>query len=100
MEYYAILMFVFAGCLFFYAALLMITKDPKLILRGYAAKMKDKRQYAAQVGRVLGLTALAPFLSALIARGTDNGIFSVLALIVGLVFFIWLGVRGMKNGEG
>lgn len=90
-------MFIFAGCLFFYAALLIITKDPKLLVRAYAAKMKDKKQYAAQVGRVLGLAALAPFLSALIARGTDNGLFSVLALVVGLVFFIWLGVRGMKN---
>lgn len=50
------------------------------------------------MARALGLAALAPFLSALIARITDNGLFSVLALAVGLVFFIWLGVRGMKNG--
>ena len=97
MENYAILMFIFAGILFFYAALLCGTKNPNLIPRFQAANVKDKKKYADQVGRVLGLAAIAPFLSALIARRTDSGLFSVLALVGGLIFFIWLGVRMMKN---
>lgn len=40
MENYSILMFIFAGCLFFYAALLIITKDPRLIPRADAAKIE------------------------------------------------------------
>lgn len=67
MEGYAVLMLIFAGCLFLYAGILAKTKDIKLIPRSYAAETKNKEQHAENVAKATGLAALAPLASALVA---------------------------------
>ena len=96
---FAILMFCLAGGLLLYAALLAKEKDPTLIPRNYAAKMKDRRAYARQFARVIALVAAAPALSGLIALLTDAALPTLLALVGGLVVCLWLGARWMKKAQ-
>ena len=96
MEYaFSIMMFALAAGLLLYAGLLAAAKDPTLIPRHYAAKMQDPKEYAAQIARVVCITACAPALSGLI------GLFSTAAafveLLIGFVFFIWLGIKTMHR---
>ena len=97
MEGYAILMLIFAGCLFLYAGVLAKTKDIKLIPRSNAVKIKDKARHAENVAKVTALAALAPLASALVARITDAAAQSLIVLFIGLIFLLWLGVRWIKR---
>lgn len=99
MEGYAVLMLIFAGCLFLYAGILAKTKDIKLIPRSYAAETKNKEQHAENVAKATGLAALAPLASALVARITDAALPSLGVLLVGLVCMLWLGARLAKQGR-
>lgn len=99
MQYYAVLMFIFAGFIFLYAGLLAWTKDVRLLRFRYAAKMKDSKKYAEKAAKVLALAGLAPFLSALVARITDSGLASLFTLIAGGAALIALGVK-LTRGEG
>ena len=99
MEGYAVLMLIFAGCLFLYAGILAKTKDIKLIPRSYAAETKNKEQHAENVAKATGLAALAPLASALVARITDAALQSLGVLLVGLVCMLWLGARLAKQGR-
>ena len=98
MEYgFSILMFIFAGALLLYAALMIATKDVRFIpyrVRG-KAKMKNRQAYVAWVGKIVALTACAPLLGGLV--GLLNAGAGMAALAVGLVAFIWLGVKLMKR---
>jgi len=98
MEGYAILMLIFAGCLFLYAGLLAKTKDIGLIPRSYAVKPKNKARYAENVAKVTALAALAPLASALVARITDAALPALITLIGGLILMLWLGVRSLRHG--
>ena len=93
MEGYAVLMACFAGFLLLYAALLAKTMDVQLIPRHYAAKMKNKKQYAKGVAKVVALVALAPLASALAAFITDAALPSLLVLFIGFILTLWLGIR-------
>ncbi len=62
---FSYLMFAFSGMLLLFAGLLYLTGDPKLIMRGYAAKMKNPKRYARQFAKVLAIVAVAPILGGL-----------------------------------
>ncbi len=93
---YSILMFCFAGALLLYGIVLVATKDPGLIPRADAAEIKDKKAYAAQFGKIICATALAPLTSGLIAWNGHFG-YAVIMLVVGFVVCIWEGTRMMKQ---
>ena len=98
MEYaYSIIMGVFAAALLLYAGLMALTKDYKMLpYRARASvKPKDKKKYTLQLAKVIALVALAPLISALV--GLWNKIVAVVVLILGVIIFIWLGTKIMKD---
>ena len=98
---FSILMFCFAGALLIYAGLVAMG-NTGLILRLRFARVKDKKKYARQFGRILALVACAPLLSGIVAMlgDLDRTILPALAtLVVGTAAAIAVGVRGMDKDE-
>lgn len=98
MEYgYSILMGIFAGLILFYAGLMALTKDYKMLpLRArVSVQPKDEKRYMKQLAKVVALVALAPALSAL--TGLWNMIAALIVLVVSAVVFIWLGTKIMRG---
>ena len=98
MEYaYSILMAIFAGALLIYAGLMALTKDYKMLpLRSrQSVKPKDPKKYTFQLSKVIALVASAPALSAFV--GLFSVVASVIVLILGIVFCIWIGTKIMKD---
>ena len=93
---FSILMFCFAGALLLYGVLLVATKDPGLIPRADAVEMKDKKAYAAQLGKIVCATSLAPLTSGLIAWNGQHFGYAMIMLVVGFVICIWEGTKMMK----
>ena len=83
MNPFSILMFCFSGALFLYSVLLYITKDYKLIPRGYVSKTDDKQAYTKQVAEIVALVAVAPAHCGYIALFSMG--WSVVVLIVEMV---------------
>lgn len=94
---YSILMFIFAGALLLYAALLAITKDYNLLpLRAQqSVKPKDPRLYAFQLSKVIALTAAAPAVCGIV--GIWSGIGAGVAFVAVLALCLWIGTRMMRN---
>ena len=100
MEYgYSVLMAIFSAALLFYAGLMAIFRDYKLIpMRArVSVKPKNEKKYMAQLAKVIALVALSPALSAL--AGLWNLLAGLIVLILSAIFFIWLGTKLMKNVE-
>jgi hypothetical protein len=94
---YSILMGLFSAALLIYAALMAVTKDYDLL--PYRAQVsvspKDPELYMVKLAKCVALTALAPALSALV--GLWNNLAAFVVLVAGIVFFLWLSVRIMKD---
>ena len=71
-----------------------ITKDYKLIPRGYASKTDDKKVYARQVAEIVALVAVAPAHCGYVALFSMG--WSVVVLIVEIVLAIWVGTKIME----
>ena len=97
MEYaYSILMFCFSGLLLLYAAALGATGDASMIVRSYAAKMRDPKAYARKFAGAVALAALAPLLSGLVAL-PHWYVAAVIVLIVGLGLALFLATVIMRD---
>ena len=94
MNPFSILMFCFSGALFLYAVLLYTTRDYKLIPRGYASKIDDKKAYARQVAEIVALVAVAPAHCGYVALFSMG--WSVVVLVVEMVLAIWVGTKIME----
>ncbi len=94
MNPFSILMLCFSGALLLYAGLLALTKDYKLIPRGYAVKVKNKRAYAVNMAKVVALTAVPPAHCAIAAM--FNGVLAATVLLVEMAMAIWIGTQIMK----
>ncbi len=101
MEYaFSVLMFVFAALLLLYAALVG-RGGFDMIPRGYAASVDDKKAYAKNFAKMLGIVAAAPAVSGLIAlvgvmlTERDDLVIgiSVIILIIGIVAALTAGVK-------
>ena len=100
MEYgYSVLMAAFAAAILFYAGLMAIFKDYKMLpyRARVSVKPKDEKRYMTQLSKAVALVALAPALSAL--AGLWNMLAAMIVLIVGTVVFIWLGTKLMRSVE-
>ena len=92
----SILMFGFAGLLLLYSLLLFATGDPLLIPKHHAAKMRDEKEYARQLGKACFLLAIAPAAAGLAGLFLGN-IALFIVLIAGFVLCIWGATRVMKD---
>ncbi len=93
----SILLLCFSAALFLYAFVLYRTKDSKLIMFDYAAKMKDRKAYAKQFAKVIALVAAAPLLSALVGLLSGSGKWTFRVLLGGVVLAIAIGADMMKK---
>ncbi len=94
MNPFSILMLCFSGALLLYAGLLALTKEYKLIPRGCATKVKDKRAYTVNMAKAVALTAIPPAHCAIAAM--FNGVLAVTVLLVEMVMALWIGTQIMK----
>ena len=90
--------FGFGGALMLYAILLRLTLDVKLIPRNYAAEIKDPKDYAKTVSRMIFFLALA------LLSGGWVGVYAgpLIGLIVmlgTLVLAIWLCVWLWRSSQ-
>ena len=94
---FTILMLIFAGALLLYAALMALTKDYKIlpVRARQSVKPKDPKKYTFQLSKVIALVSLAPALSGIV--GIWSGIGAGIVFVAGLIVFIWLGTKIMKN---
>lgn len=90
----SILMFCFSGALLLYAAVMALTRDEKMIPRDGAAKMENKKAYAAKFARVLALTALVPANCGIIALFSEG--WALAALILEMILALWVGTHWIK----
>ena len=72
---FSILMFIFAGALLLYAALMALTKDYKMLpyRARQSVKPKDPKKYTVQLAKIVALVAAAVALGAAVALW-NNGI--------------------------
>ena len=101
MEYvYSIIMFCMAGALLLYAGLLALAKDPTLIPRHYAVKMKNKRAYALMFAKIMVLMAV-PFavsgIVGLIWNADQTLLPAIIVLVIGFVACLYLSTRIAKK---
>ena len=96
---YSILMFCFAGMLCIYGFIMYRTRDIGLVPKAGAAKIRDKAEYAKQIGKIVIITALAPFTSGLIAWDGQRVWYAMALLVAGFVICIREGVKIMQEAE-
>jgi len=97
MEYgYSVLMAVFSAALLFYAGLMALFKDDKLLpLRArLSVDQNDKERYMLRIAKMLALAAASPALSAL--AGLWSFTAAMIVLVVSMIFFLWLGAKITK----
>ena len=94
---YTVLMFLFSGALLLYAALMALTKDYNMLpVRARQSVIpKNPKKYTLQLSKVIALVAAAPALSGIAAIWSAAG--AGVAFAGGLIVFIWLGTRIMKD---
>ena len=96
---YAILMFIFSGCILLYAALLYWTKDADLLPRSEASQKKGKK-YVQGVAKVLVWLTLPPLGSGLVALRSGEKVWpALIILITGFVIWMWVGVKSLSEQE-
>ena len=94
---FSILMFIFAGAILIYAALMAITKDYHMLpyRATNSVKPKDPKAYTFELSKVIALVALAPALTGVAAYW--NAVLAVFVFIGGLIVTIWIGTKIMKK---
>lgn len=97
MEYaYSILTFSMAALLALYAGILALSGDPEMIPRHYAARMKNRRQYARTFALVIFFVALS-FAASGLAGLTGMILPALLVLALGIGGSLWFAVRVMRK---
>lgn len=96
MEYgFSILMTIFYAVLL-YAGMMALFKDYKMLpfRAQISVKPKNEKKYMMQFAKVIALLAVSPALI-----GLWNLLVAMIVLIIATIFFIWIGVKIMKNVE-
>ena len=96
---FSVLMFIFAGVLLLYAALLAIKKDYNMLpaRSRQSVKPKDPKKYVAQLAKIIALVAAAIAVGAAVALW--NGGIGAAVMVVGVVAALWLGTRLIKKAS-
>ena len=101
MEYaYAIMMFCMAGGLLLYAGFLALVKDPMLIPKHWAAKMKNEKEYCLMIAKVVAIIAI-PFaasgITELIWTAEETLLPAIIVLVIGFVVCIYLSRKIVRK---
>ena len=93
---FPILILCLGGLILVYAGLLFYVKDPSHIPYSVSSKIVDPKRYTEQFSKTLAIVAAAPIIAGIVGLFAGSLVCAIL-LAVGLVFFIWLGAKQMKN---
>ena len=90
-------MFIFAGSVLFYAALMAITKDYKILpyRSAVSVKPKDPKKYMVQLAKVVALVGLAIALGAAVALWNIGA--GAAVMVIGVIVCLWIGTKIVKN---
>ena len=96
---FSILMFIFAGAILLYAALMAITKDYNMLpyRSRVSVKPKNPKKYMVQLAKITALTALAIALGAAVALW--NTAVGAVVMIVCVIIALWAGTKMIKSAE-
>ena len=96
-HYFSIFMFIFAGALLLYAAILAITKDYKMLpyRAQISVKPKDPKKYTVQLANVVALVALGIAIGA--GVGMWNMAVGAIVMVVCVIAAIWAGTKFVKD---
>ena len=94
---FSILMFIFAGALLLYAALMAITRDYSMLpyRATQAVKPKNPKKYMVQLAKIVALVAAAVAVGAAVALW-NNGV-GAGVMVAGVVVVLWLGTKIIKK---
>ena len=95
---FSVFMFIFAGAIFFYAALMAITKDYKMLpyrARVYV-KPKNPEKYMIQLAKIVALVGLAIAVGAAVALW--NHAVGAIVMIVGVVVVLCFSPKVFNKG--
>ncbi len=95
---FSVFMFIFAGTLLFYAALMAITKDYKMLpyRARVSVKPKDPAKYMIRLAKIVALTALAVALGAAVALWKSA--VGAIVMLVGVIAVLWFSTKMIKPG--
>ena len=94
---FSILFIIFAAAILFYAALLAITKDYKLLpyRSQISVKPKNPKKYTLQLAKAVALVGAAIGIGA--ALSFWNAAAGIVMMIGGTIVAIWYGTKIVKN---
>ena len=94
---FSIFMFLFAGAILLYAALMALTKDYNMLpyRSQLSVKPKDPKRYMTQLAKAVALVAAPVAVSGLI--GLWSGIAGLIMLIAGVSVCLWAATKIMKG---
>lgn len=94
---FSILMFIFAGAILFYAALMAITKDYRMLpyRSRVSVKPKNPERYMVQLAKIVALTGGAIALGAAVALW--NNAVGAVVMLVGVVLALWAGTKIIRD---
>lgn len=96
---FPIFMFIFAGAILLYAALMAVTKDYKMLpfRARVSVKPKNPEKYMVQLAKIVALVA------AMIAAGAAiapwNAAAGAVVMVIGAAAAIWYGTKIIKKAE-
>ena len=96
---FSILMFIFAGALLLYAALMAITKDYNMLpFRAcVSVKPKNPEKYMVQLAKIVALVAAMIAVGAAIALW--NPAVGAVVMAIGVIAALWCGTKMIKKAE-
>ena len=96
---FSILMFIFAGALLLYAALMAITKDYNMLpfRARVSVKPKNPEKYMVQLAKIVALAAVMIAVGAAIALW--NAAVGAVVMAIGVIAALWCGTKMIKKAE-
>ncbi len=95
---FPVFMFIFAGALLVYAALMAVTRDYKMLpYRARASvKPKDPAEYMIRMAKIVALTALAVAFGAAVALWKPAA--GAIVMLAGVIAVLWLSTKMIRPG--
>ena len=96
---FSIMMFIFAGALLLYAALMAIKKDYNMLpfRSRVSVKPKNPEKYIVQLAKIVALVAAMIAVGAAIALW--NAAVGAVVMAIGVITALWCGTKMIKKAE-
>ena len=96
---FSILMFIFAGAILLYAALMAITKDYNMLpyRSRVSVRPKNPKKYMVELSQIFALTDMALALVAAVALW--NNAVGAVVMIAGVILALWAGTKIIKKAK-